>query len=180
MMSDLQLKAWHIENLIEHEPDAQVVILSEAQAELERLRAQVAELTKSINLPDEITAKPSDSYDGLLKQFSALKNLANGKCRMASHWMRQVENMNMQIALSNSEMVNAERETNAALTDALLDAEKANAELVQERDRLRQKILGHNQTCVNSCAFDCSEDMSGSCVDCPQSWMIKTDWAEEA
>ena len=54
------------------------------------------------------------------------------------------------------------------------------AELKAERDRLRQKILGHNQTCVNSCAFDCSEDMSGSCVDCPQSWMIKTDWAEEA
>lgn len=52
--------------------------------------------------------------------------------------------------------------------------------LKAERDRLRQKILGHNQTCVNSCAFDCSEDMSGSCVDCPQSWMIKTDWAEEA
>ena len=95
MMSDLQLKAWHIENLIEHEPDAQVVLLVDAQSELERLRTELAEL-------------------------------------------------------------------------------KA------ERDRLRQKILGHNQTCVNSCAFDCSEDMSGSCVDCPQSWMIKTDWAEEA
>lgn len=48
------------------------------------------------------------------------------------------------------------------------------SELVRERDRLRQKILGHNQTCLNSCEMDCSEDRSGTCVDCPQSWMIRT------
>lgn len=39
-MSDLTMKAWHIENLIEQEPDVQVVLLVEAQEVIRKIEQE--------------------------------------------------------------------------------------------------------------------------------------------
>ena len=110
------------------------------ESEVERLRTELAELKTSLGLPDEITAEPSGSYEGLLKQFSALKALANGKCRMASHWSRMVDKLTREAMLNNNDAINSERDANAMLTDALEQAESENAELKAERDRLQKQV----------------------------------------
>lgn len=59
-MSDLQMKAWHIENLIEAEPDCQVVLYDDAkelieqqQREIDALLAHVEYLKGELKYPIE-------------------------------------------------------------------------------------------------------------------------------
>lgn len=59
-MSDLKMKAWHIENLIEAEPDAQVVLLCEAEELINRLRAE-----------------NGNQHDLIMRQCDILTNTAN-------------------------------------------------------------------------------------------------------
>ncbi|MCP4700501.1 MAG: hypothetical protein GY862_27165 [Gammaproteobacteria bacterium] len=107
--------------------------LAYRDAEIERLRSEVAELKQSLGLPDEITAEPADNYDDLRKQFNAIRSLANGKCRMASHWSRLVDKLTRDAMLNSNDALSSERETNAMLTDAL---EKAEA----ERDKIESAL----------------------------------------
>ncbi len=53
-MNDLKLKAWHVQNLIDVEPDAQVVLLVEAEKENAELRQR---LEKAEAERDESTQK---------------------------------------------------------------------------------------------------------------------------
>lgn len=80
--------------------------------------------------PDEINAEPAADYEALRKQFTSLLMLANSKCRQAQHWRAQSSHTMHQTILATAANVNAERATNAILTDALEHAEA-------ERDRLR-------------------------------------------
>lgn len=73
--------------------------------------------------PDEIKAEPASDYDSLRKQFTSLLMLANSKCRQAKHWRAQSSHTMHQTILATAANVNAERDTNAIMTDALDQAE---------------------------------------------------------
>lgn len=47
-MSDLKMKSWHIENLIELEPDAQVVLLVEAQEVLSKIEQERDKMERAL------------------------------------------------------------------------------------------------------------------------------------
>lgn len=84
----------------------------------------------AIDSPDEITAVPADDYDTLRKQFMSLLTMTNSKCRQVNHWRAQSSHVQQQEIWKNAANVNAERDTNAMLTDCL---ERAEAELEQCR-----------------------------------------------
>ena len=82
---------------------------------------------------DEFTVEPAADYDSLRKQFLALRTLANSKARQVIHWRNQCGTETHAALLTNAANVNAERDTNQILTDALLAAEA-------ERDRLHKAL----------------------------------------
>lgn len=94
--------------------------------QLEALHAVLGE-------PDEIKAEPASDYAALRKQFMSLLMLANSKCKQTKHWRAQSGQAMHQTLLSTAANVNAERDTNAILTDALEQAES-------ERDQLRGEL----------------------------------------
>lgn len=104
-----------------------------AIAEIERLTSENSALRKSLGRPDEITAEPHEDYDCLKKQYLALRSLANSKCRMASHWLDASNQLTREMLLTKGGIIDAERNTNAMLTDQLLQVE-------QERDQLRERV----------------------------------------
>ena len=65
----IELKAWHIENLIEIEPDAQVVILEDAQKEIQRLQGEV----ENAKVNSEYWLK---HFNELRKQFDEMQQRA--------------------------------------------------------------------------------------------------------
>lgn len=105
-----------------------------AIAEAEQLRA-------SLGKPDEITAEPHADYDCLKKQYLALRSIANSKCRMADHWSDQCGKMTRDLLLTKGGIIDAERNTNAMLTEQLLKAE-------QERDELRRLVEAIPEGCT--------------------------------
>lgn len=88
--------------------------------------------------PDEIKAEPAADYEALRKQFTSLLMLANSKCRQAQHWRAQSSHTMHQTILATAANVNAERDTNAILTDALEQAEAERDQLKVENDSLRK------------------------------------------
>jgi hypothetical protein len=97
-------------------------------SEAERQRLQAALIS-----PETVTAEPAEDYPILRKQFLALRTLANSNARMVQHWRDQCGRETREALLANAANVNAERETNQVLTEALLVAEA-------ERDQLRSEI----------------------------------------
>ena len=104
-----------------------------AEAALLSVEKERDQLLISLGKPEEITYPPHEDYDCLKKQYLALRSLANGRCRMASHWSSQCEKMTRDLLLTKGGIIDAERNTNAMLTDQLLQAE-------QERDGLAAKL----------------------------------------
>lgn len=94
------------------------------------LLSELDSLHGAMDSPDEITAVPADDYDTLRKQFMSLMAMANSKCRQVKHWRAQSSYIQQQEIWKNAANVNAERDTNAMLTDCL---ERAEAELEQYR-----------------------------------------------
>lgn len=80
-------------------------------------------LHSALGSPDEITAEPAGDYDALRKQFISLLMLANSKAKQAQHWRSQSGHAMHQTLVQTAANVNAERDTNAMLTDALMKAE---------------------------------------------------------
>lgn len=118
-------------------------------------------LHSAMGSPDEITAEPAGDYEALRKQFMSLLMLANSKAKQAQHWRSQSGHAMHQTLVKTAANVNAERDTNAMLTDALMKAEaerdSALAELEALRgllvqctlsaETLRTDSLGHAQHC---------------------------------
>lgn len=100
--------------------------LSAVTAERDRLQA-------ALSAPDTITAEPAGDYDNLRKQFLSLRMLANSNAKMVHHWRAQCGRETRETLLANAASVNAERDTNSMLTDALETAER-------ERDQLRAEV----------------------------------------
>ena len=103
-------------------------------AENERLQA-------ALSAPETITAEPAADYEALRKQFMSLRMLANSNAKMVQHWRDQSGRETRETLLANAANVNAERDTNAMLTDALEVAEQERDQLRAEVDALR-KIIG--------------------------------------
>lgn len=97
------------------------------------LIAENERLEYSLSAPETITAEPHAEYESLRKQFMSLRMLANSNAKMVHHWRDQCGRETRETLLANAENVNAERDTNAMLTDALEAAEA-------ERDQLRAEV----------------------------------------
>jgi len=97
------------------------------------LKAERDRLQAALSAPDTITAEPAGDYDNLRKQFQSLRMLANSNAKMVHHWRAQCGRETRETLLANAASVNAERDTNSMLTDALETAER-------ERDQLRAEV----------------------------------------
>lgn len=98
-------------------------------------------LHSALGSPDEITAEPAGDYDALRKQFISLLMLANSKAKQAQHWRSQSGHAMHQTLVQTAANVNAERDTNAMLTDALMRAEAERDAALAELARLRALLL---------------------------------------
>lgn len=108
----------------------------ECAATPETILALIAEnerFESALSAPETITAEPADDYEALRKQFMSLRMLANSNAKMVQHWRDQCGRETRETLLANADNVNAERATNAMLTDALEAAE-------DERDQLRAEV----------------------------------------
>lgn len=103
-------------------------------AENDHLQAELA-------TPDEITADPVADYDGLRKQFLALRTICNSKARQVEHWRRQSGDDVRQAMVETAANVNGERETNSMLTDALESAEAERDQLKTENASINKKYI---------------------------------------
>lgn len=95
-------------------------------------------LHSALGSPDEITAEPAGDYDALRKQFISLLMLANSKAKQAQYWRSQSDHAMHQTLVQTAANVNAERDTNAMLTDALMKAEAERDAALAERDEHRE------------------------------------------
>lgn len=122
-------------------PEAYRAFIEKASpAAVGELIAKIDRLEAALRSPDEITAEPASDYAALRKQFLALRILANSMSRQVSHWRNQCGTETRETLLANADNVNAERNTNQMLTDALLAAEDERDALKVESKRLAKKI----------------------------------------
>lgn len=112
--------------------------LSEAIAALSAVTAERDRLQAALSAPDTITAEPAGDYDNLRKQFQSLRMLANSNAKMVHYWRAQCDRETRETLLANAASVNAERDTNSMLTDALETAERERDQLRAEVERLRK------------------------------------------
>lgn len=66
---------------------------------------------------------PASDYAGLLRQAHALASLVHSKQAQIAVLQSQVQQLTTQLSLTDSAALEAERQTNAVLTQSLLDAE---------------------------------------------------------
>ena len=101
------------------------------------LQAQLCDIEK---LPPAFqNAKASDTYEGLLKQFNAMKGWATSQQKQVKYYRDIDYKHSREMMMANSDNLNALRDENAQLTDSLLAAEdkiegvnKIKAEAVRE------------------------------------------------
>lgn len=113
------------------------------------LIADMDKLVDELNRPDEIVADPVSDYAGLRKQFLALRTICNSKARQTEHWRRQSGDDVRKAIVQIADNVNAERDTNAMLTDALEHAEASVGEWQDLAERRAQRMIaleGENET----------------------------------
>lgn len=108
-----------------------------AWSDYQQLSDYVSCLEQALMQPDDIAAEPADDYEALRAQFLSLRTLANAQSRTASHLHRYARQLNQERALRGDEALEAERDTNAKLTDALVDAERRADEANEMVDRLK-------------------------------------------
>lgn len=80
---------------------------------------------------------PHETYDGLLKQASAFRLLAESYYYQYKQAMQTVQSYTLTSLLLNSEEIKAHRQTNTILTNSLLEVE-------EELFRLRSILIEHN------------------------------------
>ena len=124
-------KALHPGTDYKRAPYVRAAALSAVTAERDRLAA-------ALSAPDTIKAEPAGDYDNLRKQFLSLRMLANSNAKMVHHWRAQCDRETREALLANAASVNAERDTNSMLTDALETAERERDQLRAEVDALRK------------------------------------------
>lgn len=79
-------------------------------------------------VPNTLKAKPSENYDGLIKQFFALKKLCESKMKQCSHYSKKLAEYDRESLIAGNKALESEREMNAQLTEEL---EKANERIVE-------------------------------------------------
>lgn len=114
--------------------------MSAVTAERDRLQA-------ALSAPGTITTEPAGDYDNLRKQFLSLRMRANSNAKMVSHWRDQCGRETRETLLANAASVNAERDTNSMLTDALEAAEAERDQLRAEVEALRNELAGKPLVC---------------------------------
>ena len=126
-----------------------IAALSAVTAERDRLLA-------ALSAPDTITAEPAGDYDNLRKQFLSLRMLANSNAKMVHHWRAQCGRETRETLLANAASVNAERDTNSMLTDALETAERERDQLRAEVEALRkalEQFADDGNWCYDTCSI---------------------------
>lgn len=98
-------------------------------------------LHSAMGSTDEITAEPAGDYEALRKQFMSLLMLANSKAKQAQHWRSQSGHTMHQTLVQTAANVNAERDTNAMLTDALMKAEAERDAALAELEACRKDAV---------------------------------------
>lgn len=97
-------------------------------------------------VPNTLKAKPSENYDGLIKQFFALKKLCESKIKQCSNYSKKLAEYDRESLIAGNEALESEREMNAQLTEEL---EAAN-ERVRE---LEERCSSHEKDMLRQCVF---------------------------
>lgn len=80
--------------------------------------------------------RPANDYEGLLRQARALASLVSNIEGENSGWRRRCEKLEVQVKLADTAAIEAERSTNARLTDDLEAAERRIASLEERNEAL--------------------------------------------
>ncbi len=81
--------------------------------------------------PEMLKAPPAEDYEGLRKQFLALKMLYASKAHQCQIYSKKLAEYDRESVIARNEALNSEREMNAQLTTELEKAEKRAEELEQ-------------------------------------------------
>jgi hypothetical protein len=100
--------------------------------EIELFRAMAAQ-------PGSLNAMPSSDYDGLKRQFFALRNYALCKDKLAGYYSRELESLRSVDRSQSADEIDAERSINQQLTNDLLQVEGERDQLKAENEALRHK-----------------------------------------
>lgn len=83
--------------------------------------------------------KPAETYELLLRQARSLVVICNSLEKQRQHWSDLCDKLTREMMSMNSAAVDAERETNRMLTNALEAAEKRIAELEQHNAAIKRR-----------------------------------------
>lgn len=100
------------------------LIVAATPARILALLNECESLHSALVAPDEIKAETAGDYETLRKQFMSLLTMANSQCRQVKYWREQSSHVQQQKIWENAANVNAERDTNAMLTESLLKNEE--------------------------------------------------------
>ncbi|MDG9784947.1 hypothetical protein [Metapseudomonas otitidis] len=120
------------------------LIAAATPARILALLNECESLHSALGASDEIKAEPAGDYETLRKQFMSLLMMANSKCRQVKYWREQSNHVQQQKIWENAANVNAERDTNAMLTESLLKAEESLEEFRKDAERYRWIRDQHN------------------------------------
>lgn len=87
--------------------------------------------------PSSLSAMPSPDYDGLKRQFFALRNYALCKDKLAGYYSREFEGLRSVDRSQSAAEIDAERSINEQLTNDLLGAEAVIEALRKDAERYR-------------------------------------------
>ena len=90
--------------------------------------------------PGSLNAMPSSDYDGLKRQFFALRNYALCKDKLAGYYSRELESLCSVDRSQSADEIDAERSINEQLTNDLLQVEGERDQLKAENESLRQQL----------------------------------------
>lgn len=96
--------------------------------------------------PNALKAVPAENYDGLKRQFFALKKLCESKMEQCLFYSKQLAEYDRESLIAGNEALESEREMNAQLTEEL---EAAN-ERVRE---LEDRCSSHEKDMFRQCVF---------------------------
>jgi chromosome segregation ATPase len=83
----------------------------------------------------EMNFTPSHTYEGLLRQANALRRLVDSLEARLEIQAAQLDTLTRQLAASDSAAIEAERDTNALLTEQVLQLESENEQLRAQLER---------------------------------------------
>ncbi|MGE6417990.1 hypothetical protein ACQKDY_09700 [Alteromonas macleodii] len=98
-------------------------------------------------VPNTLKAKPSENYDGLIKQFFALKKLCESKIKQCSNYSKKLAEYDRESLIAGNEALESEREMNAQLTEEL---EAANERVKELEGQLQLTMLTTHEAAFES------------------------------